>query len=252
MMITLGKLLLGVLTAALLVVAIGATYQWQQSRADRAQFPPPGRIFEVDGLALHLDCRGSGKPTVVLEAGLNSGSSSWCFVHDAMARTTRVCAYDRPGIDWSEPTNRKVDAREVARRLNRLLETAQITGAKILVGMSAGGVYVREYYRHYPEEIDGMVLVDSSHEQQGARLPDLSDAFDLESILSTCAWLQPVGAVRASREMAATWNILQTELTNLSTRGQRVIATESGHVIQLDQPEIVINAVTGMALELRR
>ncbi|MBW2374134.1 MAG: alpha/beta hydrolase, partial [Deltaproteobacteria bacterium] len=103
---------------------------------------------------------------------------------------TRTCAYDRPGMDWSEPIGRTVDAGEVAVRLHRLVEVAGIPGPYVLVGMSAGGVYVREYQRNHPGGIVGMVLVDSSHEQQGSRLPEISGAANIDRMLSLCSWLQ--------------------------------------------------------------
>ena len=320
---------IGGLLAALLVA--GALYQWLGARADRRAHPAPGRFVEVDGLRLHVDCRGEGRPTVLLEAGLTSGSASWLLVHDAVARVTRTCAYDRPGMDWSQPIGRTADAGEVAARLHRLVEVAEIPGPYVLVGMSAGGVYVREYERNHPDGIAGMVLVDSSHEQQGNRLPEISGAANVDRMLSLCSWLQPFGLIRAiaaldvlvdsyeltdehraliranvyqshscaamldesrsfhgevyddepptplgglpllvlsqgdepkaieafglsaeaAREQRAVWDVLQEELTALSTQGQRRIATQSGHVIQLEQPQLVIDAIVGMVRDLR-
>ncbi len=331
MMRWLQRLLLAVAGALLVAVVAGWAWQSQQASADRARFPAPGRIVDVDGVAMHIDCRGSGSPTVVIESGLNSGSSSWRLVHDRAAEATRVCAYDRPGMDWSAPDNRESSAVEVADRLHALLAAAGEEGPRILLGMSAGGVYVRAYQRRHPEDVVGMILVDSSHEQQGNRLPDLSGAVDLESLLTACAWLQPVGVVRAfrlldpifdqydvpasykslikahayqsytcaamleesaafeqdihdpappaplgdlplivlsqgadpeadeafgltleqARELRRAWDILQEELTALSSRGERIVAHQSGHVIQLDQPAVVVNAIRRMARDLR-
>lgn len=108
---------------------------------------------------------------MLLEAGRTTGSTSWALVQDEIASFTRVCAYDRPGIDWSEPIDGTAGPVDVAQRLHRLIEVAEVDGPWILVGMSAGGVYVREYFDAYPEGVVGMVLVDSSHEEQGLRLP---------------------------------------------------------------------------------
>ncbi len=313
------------------LIVTGALYQWREAAADRAQFPPPGKLYAVDGLNLHLDCRGQGTPTVILEAGLTSGSSSWGLVHNTLAEQTRICAYDRPGMDWSDEADVPLDAATVAERLSKLLALANIDGPQILLGMSAGGVFVREYYARYPQSIVGMVLVDSSHEQQGDRLPVVGDTSQLTTLLSLCSWLQPIGVVRAfgfldalqaryqlpdamralltannnqshtckamllesegfngeiydkqpprslgdlpltvlsqgkapeadnefglsledARKMAVIWDELQTELTELSSVGQRRIATESGHVIQLEQPQIVIDAVREMVAQVR-
>ena len=325
------KILLGLLAVLLAVVAGGAAYQWLASRADHRAFPPPGVLVSVDGLQMHVDCRGSGSPVVILEAGLTTGSWSWGIVHDAVSRHTRVCAYDRPGMGWSEPINRIADAGEVADRLHGLLEAAGIGGPYVLLGMSAGGVYVREYYHRHPGDVIGMVLVDSSHEQQGNRLPAFEGQQHMERLIGWCSLLQPVGVVRLSgvlddllrapgiseqskpllranlnrshycasmlaesrsfsgevvddhppaplsdlpltvlsqgnepkgdqrfgitdeqaRAQREVWNELQRELTALSSRGKRLIAGNSGHVIQLEQPQLVIDAVTAMIAELR-
>lgn len=87
---------------ALIVLAAIAGFIWERmsSASDRAAHPAPGRSFDVDGIAMHIDCRGTGEPTVLLEAGLMSGSTSWLRVHDAIATGTRTCAYDRAGMDW--------------------------------------------------------------------------------------------------------------------------------------------------------
>lgn len=180
------------------LLLLGSAYQASQQNRDRLAFPAPGAFYFVDGLRLHLDCRGSGAPVLVMEAGLSSGSISWDLVHDALARETRVCAYDRPGIDWSEPIDRVVDAKEISGRLNQLLTLAEVDGPKILLGMSAGGIYVREFYKNHPKDIVGMVLVDSSHEQQQILLPTFEGEDSAFSFLEACRLLQPFGLVRIS------------------------------------------------------
>ena len=325
------KFVIGFAVAVVSVALIGALYQWLASRTDRQMHPAPGEIFDVDGLALHLDCRGRGNPTVVLEAGLTSGSSSWGLVHNQLAQQTRVCAYDRPGLDWSESLGRPAGAAEVAGRLHGLLAAADINGPQLLVGVSAGGVYVREYFHRYPENVVGMVLVDSSHEQQGYRLPQADESSSMAGILTLCAWLQPIGAIRAfglldtlldryelsadmrstlsatmnqshtcsvmrdeskafvadvnqpdsplplgdlpltvlsqgkppaadeqmgitlefATEQAKVWTQLQIELAALSTSGERRIAENSGHVIQFEQPELVITAIREQVAQYR-
>jgi len=186
-----------VLVALALSLVAGSIYQEYAQRTDRASYPPPGSLFTIDDLSLHLDCRGEGTPAVIIESGLMSGSSNWALVHDELSSLTRVCTYDRPGMDWSEPTDEPLTAATVADHLHQLLVAAGIEGDKILVGMSAGGVFVREYYHRYGDDIVGMVLVDSSHEQQGLRLPEITTALDMSTLLNLCSWLQPVGVVRA-------------------------------------------------------
>ena len=318
-----------------LLILSGVLYQAVLAAADRAAFPAPGEMVAVDGLDLHLDCRGSGSPVVILESGLTTGSTSWALVQDQIAAFTRVCAYDRPGIDWSEPIDTTAGPVEVAQRLHRLLEVADVDGPSILVGMSAGGVYVREYFDAYPEDVVGMVLVDSSHEEQGHRLPtEDGNPLDLAQPLAICSYLQPLGLIRAlgivdetiemfwqvdippsaegaiksnanqshscaalyyeivsfeetlgqpraprslgdlplivlsqgvepyaveelgvsleeARRQRAAWDELQEELAGLSTRGERRVAKQSGHLIQIEQPEIVIEAIRDMVVAQR-
>jgi len=197
--------------------------------------------------------------------------------------------------------------------------------------MSAGGVYVREFYKNHPDEVVGMIFVDSSHEQQGDRLPEFEGSGAYDAMMMACKILQPVGLIRAfslldqfvdqydlnedtrnallanmnqshtcssmywegesfagevkdkepplslgglpvvvlsqgenpraipefglTLEQAVAqrkvWDVLQQELTDLSSNGQRFIAKKSGHVIQLNQPELVIEKVTALAIQLR-
>ena len=84
------KMLRGSVGLLVALVLAGALFQWLGARADRRAHPAPGRFVDVDGLRLHVDCRGEGRPTVLLEAGLTSGSASWLLVHDAIARVTRA------------------------------------------------------------------------------------------------------------------------------------------------------------------
>ena len=97
------RLAFGVPSFLVGLVTVGAIYEAVSFRAVVARSPPPGRMVDVGGRRLHLDCRGSGSPIVILEAGLDIGGSiDWSAVHQTLAGTTRVCAYDRAGIMWSE------------------------------------------------------------------------------------------------------------------------------------------------------
>src|SRR5688572_8575029 len=96
---------LGFVALVLLLVSVGAAYEAMGRRNARRDFPPPGRLVDIGGRRIHLDCRGTGSPIVVLEAGLDTrGSLAWGTVHDSIAKTTRTCAYSRAGIMWSDPT----------------------------------------------------------------------------------------------------------------------------------------------------
>src|SRR5215213_7765967 len=98
--------------ACLTAIAVGSGAGFEAAMRGRTArgYPAPGRLVDIRGRRLQLDCRGRGSPTVVLEAGLDHlGSLSWAAVHDSIARTTRVCAYSRAGIMWSDPSPEAFD-----------------------------------------------------------------------------------------------------------------------------------------------
>lgn len=144
---------------------LGYIYQKNRTMADLEAFPAPGRMIAVNGTHYHLHCIGSGTPTVVLEAGLGESSLSWTSVHAQLAKTQRVCAYDRAGLGWSDPTETPMQPIEVAENLHTLLKNADISPPFVLIGHSRGGLFVRSFYHRYPDETAAIVLVDSTHEQ---------------------------------------------------------------------------------------
>jgi pimeloyl-ACP methyl ester carboxylesterase len=127
---------------------------------------------DVGDHELHIDCVGQGSPTVVLEAALGNASAHWVRVQQEVSEVTRVCAYDRAGMGWSEGGPEPRDAARVTGELHALLEGAGVEGPYVMVGHSFGGLYARAYAARYPDETAGVVLVDSSHLDQFERLPD--------------------------------------------------------------------------------
>ena len=161
-----------VLAASLLVLAAaGFTYEKIAEALDRERFPPPGVLVDVGGFRLHLNCTGQGSPTVVLDTGLGVPSPSWAPVQTSVARMTRVCSYDRAGYGWSDPGPQPRTSEAIATELHGLLEKAGERGPFILVGHSFGGFNVRVFARDYRPLVAGLILVDSSHEDQEARMP---------------------------------------------------------------------------------
>jgi pimeloyl-ACP methyl ester carboxylesterase len=148
----------------------GAGYQALASAADARAYPPPGRLVDVGGYRLHIACAGErrpGTPTVVLEDGsAGVGSINWRPVQALVAPATRVCAYDRAGLGWSDPGPAPRTAGRVAAELHALLRGAGEEGPYVLAGHSLGGYFNRVYAGAHPGEVAGMVLVDASHEDQ--------------------------------------------------------------------------------------
>jgi pimeloyl-ACP methyl ester carboxylesterase len=171
------RILLGavglLLALSLLTWVAGA---WAKLNLAR-QFPPPGQRLNVGGYHLHLNCTGQGKATVIMEAGLNDFSLQWARVQPEVARRARVCTYDRAGLGWSDPSPQPRTTQSMARELHTLLTTAGSNGPYVLVGHSFGGIVMRHFAHQYPDEIVGLVLVDSAHEQQLARIPVLRAAY---------------------------------------------------------------------------
>jgi len=174
---------------ALLCVA-GAVYQALSERRDLREHPAPGELVDVGGHRLHLHCVGSGKPTVLLEAGLGNDVNHWSLVQLAVAEFTRVCAYDRAGLGWSDPGPLPRDAPRVVDELGRLLERSGESPPYVLVGHSNGGPYVRLYAAAHPERIAGLVLVDPNPENAPdcEELPTSAHAL-YESLVALPPWV---------------------------------------------------------------
>jgi pimeloyl-ACP methyl ester carboxylesterase len=155
-------LMLYPLFAGLLIAGIAGMYETIQERIDRSSAEMPGRLVDVGGRNLYLNCTGSGSPTVVLVSGLAETSIYWGgWVAPAVAQQTRVCAYDRAGQGRSDPPPNPQDGLAVATDLRTLLDRAGIPGPYVLVGHSTGGVYARIFAARYPDQVAGMVMLDS-------------------------------------------------------------------------------------------
>ena len=161
----------GLLTLILLLLLVGVIYEFVSRHNAAKNYPPRGQMVDIGGRKMHIDCRGTGSPTVVFEAGLGSGGSlDWALVHDQIATVTRACAYDRAGIMWSDAKSTPQDAVAVADDLHATLKGAGITDPIVLVGHSIGGPYITTYTGKYGDQVAGLVMVDPSRPGQIERL----------------------------------------------------------------------------------
>ena len=126
----------------------------------------PGRLVDIGGQHIHLDCTGAGSPTVLLEAGAGDFAMVWSLVQPPVSAFTRVCSYDRGGHAWSDPGTRPRSFAQLALELRRALRRAGERAPFVLVGQSYGGLVVRGFAAGYPHDVAGVVLVDAVHEDE--------------------------------------------------------------------------------------
>ena len=155
---------------ALALCAVGGAYEAARE-ASGTTFPMPGRLIDVGGHRLHIDCTGTGSPTVVLEPGLGEPSPAMAWITAGVTPSTRVCVYDRAGRGWSDSAGSALDGVQTATDLHTLLERAGERGPFVLAGHSAGGIYVLNFARLFPDEVAGVVLLDSMHPEQYTKVP---------------------------------------------------------------------------------
>jgi pimeloyl-ACP methyl ester carboxylesterase len=155
--------LLSELLLAVMLGIWGAIYQARSNARDQNLHPPPGKLIDVGGgYRLHLYCTGESGPTVVLDYGLSGSYLDWYFVQPEVARSTRVCSWDRSGYGWSDRSAKPQVPSVIAEELHNLLERAGEKPPFVLVGHSLGAFDVRMYAHLYPEQVAGIVLVDGA------------------------------------------------------------------------------------------
>jgi len=242
------------------------------------------RRIDVGGHKLYINCEGQarkGVPIVVMDSGLGNSSESWLGIQPKVAEFARVCIYDRAGLGNSDPSIHTQTITQIVLDLHNLLARAGVSGPLILVGHSLGGINVRLYASMYPKAIVGMVLVDSAHEEQFARMDALipeeikkqfpPGAFEITSpekidfeensdrkarlakwradiplVVLTAAYAKP-DPPGPLAFLAPKWEEirqeLQQDLVHRSAIGKQVVATRSGHFIHHDEPELVVSAI---------
>jgi len=296
-----------------------------------------GQLVDISGRRINLHCTGAGGPTIILMAGIFSWSVVWYKTQPVIAQKTRVCAFDRAAYGFSDPASRPQIISEVVEDLHKALQAGSIPGPYVLVGHSLGGLEARIYAQRWPEEVVGMVLVDTSPAGEGLideNQPDFDEAAGRESYAADmfhCAFLAMHGSfepsssefkdcsatlpsdtpaefrkiwpqfftadyfadkaslmsslythrydsadhhrlgamplvvlsierpwdigtpagVRLVRSYGKIWNALHQDLSRLSSRGVHRIIKGSGHEIQLDKPQAVIDAVDQVLRELQ-
>ena len=256
---------------------------------------PPGRCANIDvgGYDLWIVCRGSGSPTIVLEAGFGEDSRAWNRIIRDVTTISQVCVYDRAGVGSSDPPPQSSrTSQHIVTDLHTLLTQADIPGPYVLVGHSLGGFHIRLFADQYRDMVSGMVLVDASFPQQEQLFGPLEELLPpetprecpiLKELRSEAPQDKPEGnperldvaasgvLVAATQDLGALplavltagkppsfpscvpqpfversyeiWLELQAKLVTLSTNSIHIMATKSGHHIQRDEPDVVIDAI---------
>lgn len=314
------------------LILLGLIYQYGATKFDEYRYPAPGRLVDVGGYKLHSYCTGSGKPTVILDAGMGGDSTWWRLVQREVSTFARVCSYDRAGYGWSDAGPEPRTSAIIVKELHTLLHNQEMLPPYILVGHSFGGTNMKLYANTYPDEVYAVVLVDASYEKQwekfvaydkehapvpktfwdslqegwwnmvnskaahyvgitrlfmphmmkpyfaGVMPEDLQkmiiakasalkslDAFASEQRYCAESFEQSArahnymidkplvvisrGKMEEDARMDTVWSECQQALLGDSRRSQHVIADKSGHMIDVEQPQIIVDAIHQLVKE---
>src|SRR5262249_13800903 len=260
-----------------LLLSITATSQLT-SRNDRTE-----HLFQVEARRMFLNCTGNARgPTIILEAGSGDASEGWGVVQKQVEQFAHVCSYDRLGLGKSEKLTVAHTADEIVDDLHRLFQVARVPPPYVMVGHSIGGIYVRKYATRYPAEVTGLVVLDSVHEEQFARVSRFSPEsaqriydrfpsgqqragryvpenesltwhFDKPLVVIEHGQIPPSAASDPmAKQSEVVFHFLQKDLAGRSKYGQLREAKKSGHYIQRDEPELVIQSIKDVIRESAR
>jgi pimeloyl-ACP methyl ester carboxylesterase len=228
---------------------------------------------DIGGYRLNLRCAGAGSPVVILDAGAGDTLETWDWVFPDVRKFTRVCAYDRAGLGKSDAGPAPRTSEEIVEELQALLTRAHVMGPYLLVGHSFGGLNMRLFAARHPDGVTGLVLVDATPDDfpgQYDALLSPSEAEKMRTVraLAPAAFLaeldgmtESAAAVRAAKPtaapvivltsglngaapaMRALWTRLQKRMAESFPDGRQIIVEDSGHYIQFDRPEYVVDAI---------
>ena len=263
----------------------------------------PTDKIDVGGYQLAYQCFGEGTPTVIVEAGLGEGPTvnlNWMTVIEGIQTITHICIYDRAGIGQSDSAPTPRTSMDIAQDLHVLLETIPLPGPYILVAHSIGGYHARVFYHQYPQDVAGIILVDSSHPdifEEYAQVyptpapteePDIatkrplfmnapppSDNPEGLDLVVSAEQVRNAGSlgstpliVLSQSDNPNIWDIagfsaedkqrmldlrkrLQADLVTLSSDSTHITAQVAGHYIHIDEPQLVIDAITQMVRKIQ-
>lgn len=322
------RISLGLLILIGILLIIGFISE-KVSRSNAEKLKPTGQFEMVDNHRLHYLKEGSGGPTVVFETAFDpAGHLQWYNIQKELPKNFTTISYDRAGILWSERGENPKSGEKIADELHSLLEKANAPKPYILVGHSLGGLFVRFFVKKYPNDVAGVILVDSQfpndekylspelykmvnqglpggflkfantfgiarlmfkgmfpneekYKYQNTMMPALihksayavlEEQDNMESIKIESAKITSFGSIpltiitagdnnrfnsfieneKLRTEMINAWSKMQKDLLSLSTNSKQVIALNSGHYINQDQPEIIENTINEMIINIEK
>lgn len=244
-----GRVLIYPVLAMLALAALGSGYDTVREAVTAGAQPANGQLVDVGGHRLYLNCTGTGSPTVVLEPGAGLMSSDLRLIAPAVARDTRVCVYDRAGRGWSDSAKTPQDGGDIAADLHTLLQRAHETGPYVLAGHSLGGLYALTFAAHYPDDVAGLVLVDSTPpaaepesetDTLRAARPESDDATNRLSALGAAAAHLGLGRIFGAETSGHLRSSID-EYLQAGDSAQKAAALTSF----IDKPLVVLTAGTG-------
>jgi pimeloyl-ACP methyl ester carboxylesterase len=223
--------------------------------------------FDVGGYRLFLNCRGTGTPTVIFEAGLDSPGEVWGPVQDRVSERARACWYDRAGTGRSENRPKeRITSRVLAGALGRLLRAARVPPPYVLVAHSIGGFTARLFAAAHPDEVDGLVLVDTTASDWPTLRQELPEGNSILDARASGAEVEgarlesgnPLVVVRHGQpeegftsEEEQRFTRAQERLARSTGNGLAIVALQSGHEIPTVQPELVALVIHSVVVAAR-
>lgn len=232
-----------------------------------------GALVDVGGRSLFVRCSGSGDQVVVFEAGLTGDSRTWDGVVGRLPDGVRACVYDRANVGRSDEAPTPRTATDVVDDLEALLLAIDVESPYVLVGFSMGGIFSQLYASTHPDDVAGLVLVESNHPDEARQFeahltPEQIEADRAASVnpegIDIFASLDEAGAplpdvplvvvtaTGSGGDWPPGWDPAlfdrlraeqQADLSSLVPQGEQIFAEGSGHQVPADRPDVVVDAI---------
>lgn len=243
--------------------------------------PVNGKV-DIGGYGLNVKVEGKGTPTVIFESGLGGGIGVWTNVQPEISKITRTFSYDRAGLGESDKSTLDRTSSNQVRELHELLQKTKVKGPYIIVAHSIGGFNARLFADSYPEEVAGIIFVDAAHEEmfslykllapkeyENTRGEFVNPEGTFDDLLNSAAEVRKARRNDGLRNIPITvlsaentdlnvpgtilvgWAQLQRDIATLSDNSKQITVKGSGHMIQDDNPQAIIDEIKYMINNLR-